>query len=371
MGCFTIGVDRDPQAPARYAADEFYCADPADPQLVESVAKARHADAIFPLAEFGVIPAAVASRKLVLRHISPESAALCHDKILMREAWGRHGIEQPRFAVVCSANEAHRAADNLGFPLVLKPRALWGARGVRRVTSHAELTVLYEETAILSKNTLLLEQYVEGVETSVEGVVVDGTTHVLAYADKELRAHPRNRVTRSLNYPGAFQDQQLSAINTCAAKCTRALGLDNSLFHLEVFVTNHAVLPIECGARGGGGHIASHIVKLVSGVDLISVAIDLLLGNKPALAMHETPRGVCYRFLFPPEGILLSLPSEETVLHDRRIVSLVYAVKPGDLIREPDHGGLRAGYLLTEGIHRQAAIEAADEIEQKLKWTVA
>jgi biotin carboxylase len=288
----------------------------------------------------------------------------------MREAWGRHGIEQPRFAVITSLNEALSAAETLGFPLILKPRSLWGARGVRRVTSHTELARLYEETAVLSPNALILEQCIEGVETSVEGVVIDGITHVLAVGDKELRSHRNNRVTRSINYPGAFKEYRLSAINLCAANCIRALGLDNSLFHLELFVTDNAILPIECGARGGGGHIASHIVKLVSGVDMISVAVDLLLGNKPTLASRTTQRGACYRFLFPPEGILLALPTEVSGLLDSRIVSLIYAVKPGDVIREPHHGGLRSGYLLTQGNNREAAIDVANEVEQKLQWTV-
>jgi biotin carboxylase len=370
MGCFAIAMDRNPHAPARLEAEAFVCSDPGDVEQVIRAARQQHADAILPLSEFGVVPAAIAAEQLGLRQISPNAARLARDKFLMRETWAKAGLEQPAFCLVSSLREATQAATTLGFPLVIKPRCQFGARGVRLVASHDELAAGLSQSLVLSPDGVLVERRIEGIETSVEGLVLDGSAVVLTCADKELRAHPQFRVTRSINYPGAFSDDQVSRIETCAQSCTGALGLQHGPFHLEVFVCGDKILPIECGARGGGGHIFSHIVKLVSGVDLVQATVRILLGQRPSMPKRLLRRGACYRFLFPPEGRFLAVHGEGIAREDERVVSLSVALDSGDTIREPEHGAARAGYLVTRGDDRAEAVAVADWVERVLQWEV-
>jgi biotin carboxylase len=369
-GFHTIAMDRNPLAPARSEADVFHCDDPGDVDKVTAAAERFKVDAILPLAEFGVLPAALASERLGLNHINPESAKIARDKALMRQCWERHGIDQPRFHLVTSLMEALTVAADMGFPVVIKPRMLFGARGVRRIDTREELTVFYNDTSSLSQGSVVVEKCIEGIETSVEGIVIDGQATVLAYADKELRAHKYYRVTRSINYPGAFTPLQVNGIRQCAQATVAALGLENSPFHLEVFVVGDRVLPIECGARGGGGHIFSQIVRLVSGIDVVSLAVRILLGDKPTDALSVDCHGACYRFLFPPEGVLVSLPALGLVRQDPGLVSIAFSVAPGAVIEEPENGAIRAGCLVTRGTDRQAAYRAADRVEKLLQWEV-
>lgn len=370
MGCFPIAMDRNPQAPARLEAENFICSDPGDVEQVTRTAREQQADGILPLSEFGVVPAAIASERLGLRQISSDSARLARDKFLMREAWDKAGVEQPAFRLVSSMREATQAATTLGFPLIIKPRSESGARGVRLVGSHDELATALAQLLMLSPDGVLLEQRIEGIETSVEGLVLDGSAVVLTCADKELRAHAQFRVTRSINYPGAFSNEQASRIAVCAQACTGALGLRNGPFHLELFVWGDKILPIECGARGGGGHIFSHIVKLVSGVDFVQAAVRILLGERPLLPNRLLRRGACYRFLFPPEGRFLAVQGERTARADERVVFLSVPLEAGDTIREPEDGAGRVGYLVTRGRDRTEAVAAADWVERVLQWEV-
>ena len=368
MGLGTVAMDRDPRAPARSEADVFCCADPGDVAQVIVAARKHDVDAILALSEFGVVPAAEASERLGLPQIASETAWALHDKTRTRRALARNGIPQPRFQIASSLAEAQSAATAFGLPLVVKPPALSSARGVRVVERPQELPQAYEEAHAISPGELLLEERIVGVETSVEGAVVEGKATVLACGDKDLRPHPRYRVTRSINYPAALSDQQLTRIRGCAQAVMDAVGLRNSPFHLEVFVCGDRVLPIECAARGGGGHIYSHIVELVSGQNLLRLAVQLLLGERPTVPEPEVSFGACYRFLFPPEGRCRSVEGIKDVMENDRVVDLVIGVAPGTVIREPEHGAQRAGYLVTRGADREEACAAADWAESALRW---
>jgi biotin carboxylase len=368
LGHRVIAMDRNPEAPARHVADHFVSADPGDTETVMKIAREQKADAILPLGEFGVLPAAVASNKLGFGRVEPEAARNATDKALMRQAWAKAGIDQPRFAVVRTSDEAARAARTIGFPLIVKPRSLTAARGVRRIDTPAQLQDYFGTADRVSKTGFVIEEFIDGIETSVEGIVVDGRAIVLAYADKELRPHLQHRVTRSINYPGRFAAAQAGAIARCAQRCVPALGLENSPFHFEVFVLGDRVVPIECAARGGGGHIYGPIVELVSGVDLVQAAVRLALGERIDVDPPAHPRGACYRFLFAPAGQFASVNSADVVASDSRIVDIVIAVRAGQELGEPASGIERHGFMVTKGRDREDAYDAANGAEGRLSW---
>lgn len=369
-GFRSIAMDRNPEAPARGEADLFVCSDPGRVESVRSAAREHRVNGILSLSEFGVIPAAVASEELGLRQVSAAAAKTARDKWLMRKAWAAAGIEQPQFENVSTLDQALAAAARIGFPLILKPRNQFGARGVRRIESRAGLECAFGQAAAFSPEGVVLETSVSGIEASIEGLIVDGHVTILACADKELRRHREFRVTRSINYPGAFTPEEAAAIQELAQRCVPALGINDSPFHLEGFVSGNRAVPIECGARGGGGHIFSDIVEQVSGVPFVAAAAGLLVGTRPALPAEPGKKGACYRFLFPPEGTFISVPNAPDFAKDSGVIDLCIPLKPGDSVREPENGVLRQGYLVTRGPDRDAAVASADRIESALQWNI-
>jgi len=138
-----------------------------------------------------------------------------------------------------------------------------------------------------------------------------------------------------------------------------------------VFVCGDRVIPIECGARGGGGHIYSTIVRLVSGVDLMQLAVRLTLGERSLVRSATEPRGACYRFIFPKTGVLRSVSGVDHVLAHPGVVDLILSLAPGAEVREPEHGAQRVGCLVTHGANRGEAIQTADWAEAALQWTIS
>jgi biotin carboxylase len=371
MGIYIIGMDKNPKAPARKEADVFLASDPGVCENVLKAAQDQSVEAIMPLSEFGVVPAAAAAKHMGLNnHLKLEAARNAHNKSLMKSTWAKERIAQPNFYTVSSLEQARTAAEELGFPFIMKPIELSGSHGVKRINNNHDLTRFFEATSKLSNGQVLVEEYIHGIETSVEGAVINGEAIVFAYADKQLRPHPNNCVTSSINYPGDFNQDQIKNIKKCAQKALIALGLNNSPFHLEVFVTEDQVVPIECAARGGGGHIYSNIVELVSGVNLVEVTARLLLGDSLDVTPSINLGGACYRFLFAPEGKLLSISGLNEIRQNIQIVDVVIAVKPGDVIKEPTRGPERSGFLVSKGRTRLDALQIADWAEQILRWKV-
>ena len=83
--------------------------------------------------EARVLQAAKIAEALGLPGGDPEVAMRCRDKQRTRQALAAAGVPQPESALVSSVEEALAAAEQIGYPVVLKPRAMAASLGVVRV----------------------------------------------------------------------------------------------------------------------------------------------------------------------------------------------------------------------------------------------
>ena len=70
-------------------------------------------------------------------------------------------------------------------------------------------------------------------------------------------------------------------IGEIAITAIKALGICNSAAHTEIIVTDKVPRIVEIGARMGGDHIATHLVPLSTGIDMVRCCIDIALGEIP------------------------------------------------------------------------------------------
>ena len=67
----------------------------------------------------------------------------CRDKHLTRTALAQAGVPQPESVMVSSVVEALSVAAEIGYPVVLKPRAMAASLGVVRVEDAEQLAAYY------------------------------------------------------------------------------------------------------------------------------------------------------------------------------------------------------------------------------------
>ena len=235
---------------------------------VDSVLKAvdaRPVNAVLAVGDRPTVMAAYLSRLLGLPGHPPEAAAAARDKRLRREKLKAAGLPTPSFITVPVAADAMALLDRITFPLVIKPTVLSASRGViraddamsfatafdrvRRLLESAEVRELRDPEA----DVVQIEEYIEGAEYALEGLLENGVLRTLALFDKpdplEGPFFEETIYVTPSRVPPDVQRQIEDAVSAAAV----ALGLHHGPIHAEFRVNARGVFVLEVAARPIGG----------------------------------------------------------------------------------------------------------------------
>ncbi|MEV1040446.1 ATP-grasp domain-containing protein [Streptomyces sp. NPDC050204] len=324
---------------------DFEIADPADPAALPAAGRAlaaRHEIAgVMTWTEWYLVPVARLARRLGLLADTQEVMTACRDKALARAAFARHGVPSAASTSVTTAAAAATAAEQIGYPVVLKPAARAGSSGVVRVDGPADLAREYSTAAAaaihgVESNRVLVEEYLAGPEVSAECVTHRGVTAVVAVTRKTLGPAP---FFEEVAHVVDAADPLLPTVAPVAAAAVEALGITTGVSHVEMRLVNGQPRLIEVNARVAGDLIG-HLVQLATGVDLVRAAADVACGRAPRLA--PTRRGVAgVRFLYPPRPARVrAITIDPDVLAEPWCERIVAEQLPGAVVAPPPDGGL-------------------------------
>jgi biotin carboxylase len=295
-------------------ADARHVVDILDALAVERIARAEKVAGVVTLCtDAPVRTVAAVGAALGLPALSPEAAANATDKRRMRLAFAEHGAPSARFVQVASIGDALLAAGDLGYPVALKIARSSGSRGVYRVADERELHKFWASAREYQPDgDLLIEEWLDGPEVSVEGVCCGGAVFVIQVTDKSVFPGPFP-VESGHTQPSQFLPIHRAEIEDAVTAGIRALGLDQCGFHAELKMTPKGPRIIEIGARLGGDRIATHLTPLSTGVDLVRAVIDIALGRGPDLKIR-LDRGSAIRYFHaPPGGVITEIGSLDEI----------------------------------------------------------
>lgn len=363
-------VDKNPNAPAFAIADGHAPIDLVDADGVTDYARRIGANAIIAVNEAGVLSAAKASQALGLRGLAPDVALSALDKGMMREAWQNANLPQPEFRIVTDADGIRAAAQAIGYPLILKPTMNWGSRGISRADTPDDLDWSIEFALKHQRSgRFIVEQCIDGIEMTIEGLMRDGEVAILAKSDKEHQAHPRFRVAMGLNYPANFSDDILQKTDDLIIQAAHALGMDDCAIHAEVMVVNESIYLIEMGARPGGGHIFGQIVEAVSGVSMPQALTKILLGDTVDI-QPKYQRGAVYRFFAPQPGVFISAEGIDEAQQLAGVLDFGFNMVTGTVVNPIEGDADRPGYCVTSAATRDDAIAIANQAVATVRYTM-
>jgi hypothetical protein len=354
-------VDRGPFDWQRSYVDQVLDCPPEDVNAVLTLLRGVEIGAVLTYDEFCVEAAADLAHRLGLRHNPPEVARRCRDKRLMRAAFARAGVPSPASIAVTDGDQAGEAATQIGYPVVLKPPALAGSIGVIRVDEPAELA---ERFALSNgarharygagSGVTLVERYLPGDEVSVESLVVDGRPDPVAVTRKYLGPAPyfeeRQHIVAPME-PLPDQDEIVRVVGSAH----RALGVRWGTTHTELRLTPDGPAVVELAVRGAGDLIPL-LVRLATGVDLMTSAAAGLLAGQPSAGGVVPPHAG--RPLAPAAGVRFFYPSQDLEFHSAELragswpwlVRFCCEATPGQPLRLPPGGYLdRIGYAVVTG----------------------
>ncbi|MCK7624991.1 ATP-grasp domain-containing protein [Streptomyces sp. RS10V-4] len=307
------------------------------------IAARQPVDGVLSWHEEHIVQAALVAEELGLPGTRPDAVRRCRDKFATRTALAAARLPQPAFVVVSDLDEAAAAAERLGYPVVIKPRAAGGSQGVVLVRDAAQLAdqftatrdVPVPHTPVFDQG-VLVEEFVAGPEVSVDAVVRDGRVTPLFLGRKEVGFAPYFEETGHLVDGGepllADPDftAMLQAVHT-------ALGYTDGWTHTELKLTPQGPKVIEVNGRLGGDLIP-YLGMRATGIDPGLAAAAVACGREPATAAaHRSVAGV--RFFYPPhnDAVIGSVGFDRTGLPGA-IDLLVPLVAPGDVVSPPRKG---------------------------------
>ena len=371
LGCRIVAADPSDCAEAYALADQSHVCDLTDIAACVSVARKHGVNGVLTLAADVPVPAVAAiCEALGLAGLSVPAAENATNKAAMRRALRAASIPVPDSHLVNSEKAAQAAAFRVGGPVIVKPADSSGGRGVTLIESpdaRDDVGRAFHRAIQFSRaGQVLIEEFVSGPEYSVEAITIRGRTRIVAVTDK-VTTGPPYFVETGHSQPCQSSAVAVAVLCNLAVDAIAALGIDNSASHTEIRIGPDGPRVIEIGARLGGGYIASHLVPLSSGVDLVGAAISLALGETPKIERRRQ-NGAAIRFMTPQPGRIQSIIGVE----DARNVDGVRLVdihkRPGDHIAPLLDATARVGYAIAAARDAPMAIRAAERARDLISF---
>lgn len=311
---------------------------------------------------------AVVSHEMGLVGISKDTALKATNKAFMRDALKKAEVPVPLYFRVNGKEAFIDAVEKVkaaGYKCIVKPADNSGSRGVDLLKDGTDLNAAYEYTARYSRSgEIVVEEFMEGSEVSVETLAVDGNVHVIQITDKLTTGAPY--FVEMHSQPSRLSDEMKSKIAKVTIAANKAIGIQNGPSHTEIKVTKDGPKIVELGARLGGDCITTHLVPLSTGVDMVECCIRIALGEKPDIS-PKWNKGSAIRYLKTGTGIVKEINGIEEAreLPGIRQVSIVHGV--GENVGEIKSSVDRVGFVIAQADNAMLAIADCVKALEKVK----
>ncbi|HEY0390368.1 MAG TPA: carbamoyl-phosphate synthase large subunit [Solirubrobacterales bacterium] len=220
------------------------------------------------------------------------------DAIDLAEDRGRFGallrrldIKHPPYGTALSAEEATVIAEQVGFPLLVRPSYVLGGRAMEICYSTADLNAyLRAHVKADQEHPLLLDRFLENaIEVDVDALADGSDVHVAGIMQHVEEAGVHSGDSACVLPPMSLGEEMLDEIRATTRQIALELGVIG-LINIQYGVAGGQLYVIEANPR------ASRTVPFVSkatGVPLAKVAARLMLGEKLAeQKLREPPTGM-------------------------------------------------------------------------------
>ena len=290
--CFSI----DEHSVAGEVCDFFHNVNILDVDVLTEQCRIIGINGVVATTELTIYPAAFVANKLGLNGNPLRVAKEITDKTIIRDkTCSVMGLSQPQFWK-CTGTEDIPVIGT--FPVIVKPIAAGGKRGISVVNTTHELRKAVAEAAKISKvQGVLIEEFLSGgQEYSVESLSYHGNQHIIQVTQKDSSGPP-HCVELGHHQPAVLAETQRQNVEQVVSRCLSAAGIENGPCHTEIKIIEDRIYLIEINGRPGGDHIAYPLTELSTGypyiTGIIMVALNKLDENQFSVLEHNYC-GVCF-----------------------------------------------------------------------------
>ena len=370
LGYFVGVIDYDKNAVGVKYADEFFNVSTIDVEGVEKVAKKFNPCGIMTLAtDMPMRSVAKATKACNLPGITMDTAIKSTDKGEMIKAFKENNVAHPWFFIAENKEVLNEIKDKIVYPCITKPTDNAGSRGVMLVQKEEDIEKAFCYSSENGRSgSVIIEEYMQGSEVSVEIIVTNGNVHVLQVTDKLTTGAP-HFVEMGHSQPSRLSDDEVNSIKLLAEKAVKAVGISDGPAHVEIMLTKDGPKMVELGARMGGDCITTHLVPLSTGIDMIKATIDVACGINPDIT-KKFEKGSAIRYLSVPSGVIRSIEGVDEALRIDGVKEITIAKNVGDTVGKIGSSVDRAGFVIAQADTAEEAVAICEKVLETVKISV-
>jgi biotin carboxylase len=337
----------------------------------EQIASAGRVDALIAVGDRQTVVAAQAARRLGIRYHPVAAVEACHDKHRARELYRAAGLPVPRFFRVALSDPVAEAAGGAPYPCVLKPLGLSASRGVIRANDQKEFVAAFARIRALLESAeirqmreeqsgyIQVEEYLEGAEYALEGLLTEGKLKVLAIFDKpDPLDGPFFEETLYITPTRAPRECERALIEM-TEKGARALGLTTGPVHAELRYNARGAWILEIAARPIGG-LCARALRFGEGMSLEELILRHALGEDVSGLERTGGASGVMMIPIPKAGIYQGARGVEEAGRVEGIEEAILTAKAGQRLQRLPEGASYLGFLFARG-------DSPDRVESSLR----
>lgn len=278
MGIKTLAFDMNADAPCKDIASVFYNIDIKDKEEILDIASGYNVAGILP-APIGryITTAGYLNDALSLKGASFKAADICSDKDNLREFLKNNGFPYPRKFEISDKPA-------ITFPVIVKPRFGSGSKFVKIIRNLEELNdynEAYSRAATNYYGSLMIEEYIEGIEYGIDAMAQNGELTFLNIREKFVTPMPYRQ---ELGYimPADIPDEKKTAVENVIGSFIEKTCIKDAVIHADIIAGNNGnIYIIDISPRPAGLNIAGKLIPYCLGFDIIAYWINYMISDEP------------------------------------------------------------------------------------------
>jgi len=287
--------------------------------------------------------------------IDANTAKAVTNKKVMKKKFTEQHIPTVKYTLLKENFKDHELED-FTFPVVVKPLDSQGQRGVYKLHSMEDIRSVFQDVLSFSREkVIIVEEFYESDEITVNGWVVNGVVYVFSIVDRiSHNYYPHIGVCIKHRSPSIYMKEYYHELISLTNQIVHSFHIKNGPIYFQILVGKEGLKINEIACRIGGAYEDLYIHK-ATGIDILDMLVDYSVGLEISDAdlkkfdLYHTKKHFSVEMFFAEPCSIHSLNDMETIKMLPGILQAQHNFKPGDQIREMTNATQRAGYMIIEG----------------------
>ena len=219
----------------------------------------------------------LSNRGIKVLGTSHEAIASAEDREQFDALLEKLGVQRPKGRAVRSLAEAEVVADEVGYPVLVRPSFVLGGRAMEIVFSKAQLEGFYAEAEAANPGQpVLVDKYLYGKEAEVD-LISDGEDVLVPGIMEHIeRAGVHSGDSMAIYPPVSISEEEISQMVRIGVDVARELGA-KGLVNIQFVIVDGTAYVLEVNPRGSR---TVPFLSKVTGIPMVDLATRCMMGHK-------------------------------------------------------------------------------------------